>query len=183
MTSGRLVVYGAGMLRVREMTEADIDAVSAIRVHGWQTAYAGIVPQPYLDDMTVEADARERRARFRQSRGRALNLVAVDDRAGTVGWACLGPYRGDAAPGTGEVYALYIRPGLTGAGIGTALINTLHARAIDRRFDALMLWVLRDNLRARRFYASAGYTADGVTRGDAYGDVVLPALRYRRALP
>ncbi len=44
------------------MTEAGIDAVSAIRVRGRQTAYAGIVPQPYLDGMTVEDDARERRA-------------------------------------------------------------------------------------------------------------------------
>lgn len=176
------MVYGAGMLRVQEMTEADIDAVSAIRVRGWQAAYASIVPQPYLDGMTIEDDARERRSRFRQSPGRLLNLVAFDDHAGAVGWACLGPCRGDVPSGTGEVYALYIRPDLTGNGFGTFLINTLHSHATEQRFDTLMLWVLEDNLRARRFYESLGYTADGATQCDTYGNTVLSELRYRRAL-
>lgn len=168
------------MLRVQEMTEADIDAVSAIRVRGWQAAYAGLVPQPYLDGMTVEDDARERRAWFEQAPPSILNLIAVDDRAGTVGWACLGPYRGDAPPGSGEVYALYVRPDLTGNGIGTALIDAVHSHAADRRFDPLMLWVLQDNPRARRFYASLGYTADGAIQSDTYGDTVLSEVRYRR---
>ncbi|AJC54950.1 GNAT family N-acetyltransferase [Streptomyces sp. 769] len=177
-----VVVYGAGMLRVQEMTEADIDAVSAIRVRGWQAAYAGIVPQPYLDGMTVEDDARERRSWFRRSPDRVLNLVAIDDHAGTVGWACLGPCRGEVPPGTGEVYALYIRPDLTGNGIGTVLINALHSRATGQQFDTLMLWVLQDNLRARRFYESLGYTADGATQSDTYGDTLLSEMRYRRTL-
>ncbi|MGW1029996.1 N-acetyltransferase family protein [Streptomyces sp. NPDC002577] len=178
-----VVVYGAGMLRVQETTGADIDAVSAIRVRGWQAAYAGIVPHSYLDGMTVEDDARERRAWFRRSPGRVLNLIAIDDHAGTVGWACLGPYRGDAPPGTGEVYALYIRPDLTGNGIGTVLINMLHSHATDQQFDTMMLWVLQDNLRARRFYESLGYTADGATQSDTYGDTVLTEVRYHRTLP
>jgi hypothetical protein len=38
------------------MTEADIVAVSAIRVTGWKAAHVGVVPQSYLDGMAVEAD-------------------------------------------------------------------------------------------------------------------------------
>uniref|UniRef100_UPI0035324AA9 hypothetical protein n=1 Tax=Streptomyces castrisilvae TaxID=3033811 RepID=UPI0035324AA9 len=45
------------MTHVREMDEADIKAVSTIRVRGWQAAYADIVPRTYLDAMTVEGDA------------------------------------------------------------------------------------------------------------------------------
>ncbi|WP_405764117.1 GNAT family N-acetyltransferase [Streptomyces sp. NBC_00080] len=176
------VGYGAVMWRVQEMTEADIDAVSALRVRGWQAAYAGIVPQPYLDGMTVEDDARERRAWFQRSPGGVLNLVAIDDHEGTVGWACLGPCRDDLPPGTGEVYALYIRPDLTGNGIGTLMINALHSHATDQRFNTVMLWVLQDNLRARRFYESLGYTTDGATQSDTYGDTVLSELRYQRNL-
>ncbi|MEU9228992.1 hypothetical protein AB0D40_32085 [Streptomyces massasporeus] len=54
------------MVHVQEMDEADIEAVSTIRVRGWQAAYAGIVPQTYLDAMTAEGDAGQRRQRFSQ---------------------------------------------------------------------------------------------------------------------
>ncbi|GAA3367249.1 GNAT family N-acetyltransferase [Streptomyces sannanensis] len=171
------------MVRVREMTEADIEAVSAVRVRGWQFAYAGIVPQTYLDGMTIEDDARARRARFTDSHERVLNLVAVDGDEGVVGWAALGPYRGNSAePDAGELYAIYLRPDVIGSGAGRTLIEAVHAEAVSRRFRTLLLWVLRDNARARRFYASAGYAPDGTVRGDRYEDVELPALRYRVSL-
>jgi GNAT superfamily N-acetyltransferase len=165
------------------MTEADIEAVSAVRVRGWQAAYAGIVPQSYLDGMTVEADARQRAEQFRRSGSGASNLVADDDRTGVVGWACLGSYRGaEVGPGSGELYALYVRPDLIGTGIGSALISAVHSHAADRGFDTMKLWVLRDNLRARRFYESTGYTFDGVAQeGDTDRDM-LPKMRYHRTL-
>ncbi|MET7640087.1 GNAT family N-acetyltransferase [Streptomyces sp. NPDC005438] len=171
------------MVRVREMTEADIEGVSTVRVRGWRAAYAGMVPASYLEGMTVEEDARSRRSWFRRSSGRVLNLVAVNDRAEVVGWGCLGPERDEASPGVGEVYALYVHPDLTGHGIGTQLVRALHSRAVERGFDTLTLWVFEDNLRARRFYASHGYVADGGTRRDTFGafvNGVVTELRYRR---
>ncbi|MFI1279253.1 hypothetical protein ACH4U5_00520 [Streptomyces sp. NPDC020858] len=68
------------MLTVRIMTEADVPAVSAVRVTGWQAAYAGIVPQTFLDAMTVEADAQQRRQHLARSKEgpTTTNLVAVD---------------------------------------------------------------------------------------------------------
>ncbi|MEW2575476.1 GNAT family N-acetyltransferase [Streptomyces syringium] len=164
------------------MTEADIEAVSGIRVTGWQTAYAGVVPQPYLDAMTVEDDARQRRTWFTLSRGQALDLVAVDDAAVPVGWASLGQYRGEGEERPGELYALYVRPDLIGTGVGRLLLQEVHRHAAARRFDSMLLWVLRDNPRARRFYETAGYTADGAVRSDLYGEVEFPEVRYRRTL-
>lgn len=40
-------------LRVREMTLGDCDRVSEIRVRGWQSAYRGLMPQSYLDALSV----------------------------------------------------------------------------------------------------------------------------------
>lgn len=36
------------MWSVRTMTEADIPAVSAVRVSGWKAAYAGMIPQLWV---------------------------------------------------------------------------------------------------------------------------------------
>lgn len=167
------------------MTDTDIPAVSSVRVSGWQSAYAGIVPQPYLDAMSVEADTDQRRTWFALSRGRVTDLVAVDD-AEVVGWAALGPYRATGTEpdaGAGELYALYVQPRLIGTGIGRALIDAVHARAADRNFTSVRLWVLADNARARRFYEMAGYTTDGAVRTDEYGGVSLRDVRYGRAIP
>ncbi|MFE7132492.1 GNAT family N-acetyltransferase [Streptomyces sp. NPDC057638] len=164
------------------MSEVDVEAVSAVRVRGWQTAYAGIVPQSYLDGMTVEDDARRRRAWFTDPRRRGTDLVA-DAGAGPVGWVSFGPWRPvDGEARTGEVYALYVRPDLTGQGIGRALLDTVHERATAEGFATIALWVLAGNTGARRFYERAGYTADGGEQDDTYGDVVLREVRYRRPL-
>ncbi|MFE0849109.1 GNAT family N-acetyltransferase [Streptomyces rochei] len=175
--------YGGAMVHVREMVEADIEAVSTIRVRGWQAAYAGVVPQTYLDAMTVEGDAGQRRQWFSQPGRESQDLVALGDR-GPVGWICFGPYRGEM-PGlerAGEIYALYISPDLIGQGIGRLLLGETHAQMKGQGFETSALWVLSDNQRARRFYERAGYQADGVTQDDVYDGITLTELRYQRVL-
>ncbi|MET9365053.1 GNAT family N-acetyltransferase [Streptomyces sp. NPDC006632] len=170
------------MVDVREMTGADVQAVSRVRVLGWRAAYAGLVPQPYLDGMSVEDDARQRRAWMSDPRRQGSDLVA-DAGAGPVGWVSVGPYRG-ATPESrvGEVYALYVRPDLIGQGIGRALLDTAHACAKARGFGTVALWVLGGNEGARRFYEKAGYVADGEEQSDTYDDVELTELRYTRSI-
>ncbi|MEV4439234.1 GNAT family N-acetyltransferase [Streptomyces sp. NPDC049577] len=171
------------MVHVREMAGADIEAVSAIRVRGWQAAYAGIVPQTYLDAMTVEGDAGQRRRLFSQPHRTSRDLVALGDR-GPVGWVCFGPCRSEmSGPGrAGEVYALYVSPDLIGKGIGRRLLGEAHALMKSQGFKVSALWVLRDNQRARRFYERAGYQADGAVQDDVYDEITLTELRYRRVL-
>ncbi|MEU6174207.1 GNAT family N-acetyltransferase [Streptantibioticus parmotrematis] len=170
------------MVSVREMTEADIPAVSTIRVAGWRSAYAGIVPRSYLDAMSAEQDARQRRSWFGRPRGRVADLVAVDESGRVSGWVCLGPYRGDGPPPqrSGEIYALYIRPELIGTGVRRALTDAAHLRAAELGFGTTWLWVLKDNARARRFYEHAGYTADGAVTSDDYDGTSLEEVRYVR---
>ncbi|GHI99405.1 hypothetical protein TPA0906_12710 [Streptomyces olivaceus] len=55
--SGARAGAGAGP-RVREMALADCERVSGIRVRGRQSAYAGLVPQPYLDAMDTSRGRR-----------------------------------------------------------------------------------------------------------------------------
>jgi ribosomal protein S18 acetylase RimI-like enzyme len=169
------------MVRIREMRAADVDAVAAVRVRGWQAAYAGMLPQAYLDGMSVARDAEWRRGWFAASRGRVCDLVAVDGEDAVVGWASLGPWRGEAAEdGAGEVYALYVRPESVGTGVGRALLAAVHAEAARRGMPELLLWVLRDNVRARRFYARAGYGYDGAARAEDYDGVRAVEVRCRR---
>ncbi len=165
------------------MTEADVPEVSALRVAGWRAAYRGIVPQSYLDAMDEAEDAARRRETLARTAGRVHNLVAQDPDGAVVGWAAFGPYRGEpTGTGTGELYALYLRPERIGTGIGRALMAEVTARSAELGRRRLALWVLADNAPARRFYAAAGFAPDGTETSDTYDGVPLTEVRYVRAL-
>jgi ribosomal protein S18 acetylase RimI-like enzyme len=176
------------MVRVREMSEPDVPAVSAIRVLGWRHAYAGLIPAGHLDAMDPVADAVQRREWFVRSAGRVHNLVAEetaeDGTPALVGWASFGPYRGeDTGTAAGELYALYVRPDRIGTGAGRALTTEVVRRSAVLGRTRLSLWVLTGNTRARRFYAAAGFLPDGATMTELYDGVPVEETRDTRALP
>jgi GNAT superfamily N-acetyltransferase len=169
-------------VRVRELTLADCDRVAEIRIGGWRAAYRGLMPQPYLDALSVSEDADRHRARFAAADGSVTNLVAEQD--GTVvGWACHGPYRdGEAHTADAELYAIYVDPGRYGAGIGQALLRESLRRCTDAGHPRMLLWVLKGNASARRFYERSGFRADGAQEPFEVDGVPVPEVRYVREL-
>ncbi|MFF9580919.1 GNAT family N-acetyltransferase [Streptomyces achromogenes] len=164
--------------RIRPMTLADCDRVSEIRVRGWQHAYRGLVPQPYLDRLDVAADAARRRERFARGNGRVVNLVAERD-GRVLGWTAVGPYRdGDAYTADAELYAIYVDPAHLGRGTGRALLDAAAGRCPAGA--RLLLWVLKGNAPARRFYERAGFRADGAEEPFEADGVPVPEVRYVR---
>ncbi|MGW3950331.1 N-acetyltransferase family protein [Streptomyces sp. NPDC004752] len=164
------------------MTLADCDRVAEIRVHGWQNAYRGLIPQAHLDALSVPADAERRRAHFGDGTGPVLNLVAELD-GEIVGWAAHGPYLdGDTHTADAELYALYVDPGRLGSGIGRALLTeSVRQRAVAGH-PRMLLWVLKENARARRCYERAGFRADGAEEPFDVDGVPVPEVRYARTL-
>ena len=168
--------------RVREMTLDDCARVAEIRVRGWQSAYKGLIPQSYLDELSVSEDATRRRRNLEQGDGTVVNLVA--ERDGTVvGWACHGPHR-DSEVRTGEVelYAIYVHPDLVGQGVGRALLRESASRCAAAGHERMLLWVLKENTPARCFYERAGFRPDGAEELFEAGGVAVPEVRYARML-
>ncbi|MGW7206249.1 N-acetyltransferase family protein [Streptomyces sp. NPDC054837] len=168
--------------RIREMTLADCDRVAEIRVRGWQSAYRGLMPQPYLDALSVTEDAERRRERLRRSDGSVLNLVAVQD-GELLGWAAHGPYReGEVRTADAELYAIYVDTGRYGTGIGHSLLQESVRRCTAAGHDRMYLWVLKGNARARAFYERAGFWPDGAEEPFEVDGVPVPEVRYTRGL-
>ena len=170
---------------VREMALGDCDRVAEIRVRGWQRAYRGIVPQSYLDAMSVTQDAERRRLRFEESLrgdGKLVNLVAVTD-GEVIGWLCHGPYReGEVPAEDAELYAIYVHPDRLGAGVGRALIQESIRRCRAAGHPRMYLWVLEENARARRFYERSGFRPDGTQEPFEVDGVEVPEVRYVKEL-
>ncbi|CAL9643478.1 N-acetyltransferase family protein [Streptomyces sp. enrichment culture] len=170
-------------VRVREMVLADCDRVSLIRVRGWQSAYRGLMPQPHLDAMDPAADAERRRALFARAPEGVVNLVAEDEGGEVVGWACHGPYRdGEQRTADAELYAVYVDPARLDAGVGRALLAESVRRCETAGHPRMLLWVLKGNTRARRFYERAGFCPDGAEEPYEVDGVPVPEVRYARPL-
>lgn len=83
---------------------------------------------------------------------------------------------------TAELMALYVHPEHWRRGVGTRLWQDVE-QCVAGRYRDMTLWVLRDNDRARRFYARIGFVAEpGRIKSLPWADVEVYELRYRRPL-
>ena len=94
-----------------------------------------------------------------------------------VGFAAVGLARGDQK--RGEVYAINVDPDWIGRGVGQPLFSAAVATLTDFGFTDLVLWVVRENARARRFYERNGWLADGGQQCIEFGGATVVELRYR----
>jgi ribosomal protein S18 acetylase RimI-like enzyme len=157
---------------IRPGTPDDAEAVARVQVRSWQAAYAHVLPAEALAGPSVER-------RAEQWRTWPPPLVAEVD-GQIVGFVAVGAARDDDADG--ELYAIYVDPEHWGTGVGRGLIRAGERRLAELGYTDVVLWVLEDNPRARRFYEAAGWSHDGSRQPiDLFG-VSLPEVRYRKRL-
>lgn len=172
-------------MAVRRARIEDVEQIAEIHVRSWQAAYAGLIPQSYLDSLTpVQREPGWTRAIRDKDASRGGTFVVTDDGERVVGFAHISESRdGDSlADAVGEVWAIYLAPGAWGAGLGRALMAAALGRLTELGYQQATLWVLDSNARARRFYEAAGFRLDGGVKDDDSRGFVLREVRYRRAL-
>lgn len=145
---------------VRTATTADIPDISRIYARSWKAAYRGMVPQPYLDRLPDGHWVEAFTGWF--SEGLYEALLICDGQI-PVGCAAFGPSRDEKCPGPqwAEIQSLYLLPEYIDRGYGKALFGAVLSALETAGFEAAYLWVLRENERARRFYAAAGFSGNG----------------------
>jgi GNAT superfamily N-acetyltransferase len=145
---------------IRRAELDDADALCDAHVASWRVAYRGLFPDSYLDADAFDAD---RRTFWRQARwltATASAMLAAELDGSVLGFCSIGPEQIDGVPtgtGLGEVYSFYLHPHAWGSGLAAELMlhGEDHLRAFG--FTDAVLWVLRDNPRARTFYEKAGW--------------------------
>jgi GNAT superfamily N-acetyltransferase len=170
---------------VRDATPDDAAAIARVHVRTWQSAYAHLFAAEALARLsdTVEARADHWRREMDARHARSHMLVAEIE-GSVVGFASFGPPLDEQldASAIGELYAIYVEPEHSGAGVGRALMAELLQRLRDDGFVEAILWVFDDNPRTRVFYELAGWRADGAVKDETFFGTQAPAVRYRIAL-
>lgn len=152
---------------VRDAVPADSIPIADVHVASWRVAYRGLIDDEILDSPAL---VESRRAGWTRSLHEGhdhtgdpdhrLFVATVDDRV--VGFGHVGREADPVddppieEPG-GEVYGFYLHPDAWGSGTADALMDACLDELRRREFRRAVLWVLRDNPRARRFYERRGF--------------------------
>jgi GNAT superfamily N-acetyltransferase len=168
-------------MNIRRAIVTDAATIAGVHVRAWQWAYRGLIPDAFLDGLSIEARETSWRRQLEPDYATHTWLAEVDGRA--LGFVTCGPGRDATSPaGSGEVYAIYQEQDAAGTGVGRALMSHAMNELRARGFTLAVLWVLENNARARRFYEIAGWQPDGERKEDHRIDHVRHEVRYRTSL-
>lgn len=143
------------MLNIRPATVEDAPALAQVHVATWRTTYRGLVPDAYLDSLSVAERTERWRGRLSGADPGAFTLVAEDGDGRLVGFATGGPERENDSVYTGELYAIYLLQAAQRAGLGRRLVQAVAERLLAMGHTAMLVWVLATN-PSRGFYERLG---------------------------
>lgn len=141
------------MYKIREATQGDCNGIGKVYCDSWKAAYQNILPQNYLNSLTVTNCTPDK--------------VSVDDivllkQERVVGICHISEARNRDNKVWGEIVSIYLLPEIWGSGIiGSELFQSALKKLKQRGFKNICLWVLKDNIRARKFYEKNGFAVSG----------------------
>jgi L-amino acid N-acyltransferase YncA len=169
---------------IREAVEGDVEAIARVHVQGWRESYKDFLSPEALAGLSVEERRRMWQGSFARPNPRARLLVAETNDGEIVGFACGGPVRPESAEILGteaEIFAIYLLDKVKRQGTGRGLMGRILDHLSWQGFHSAGLWVLKENLSARRFYEALGGTPGAEQSIDLRGQTVVE-IAYRFAL-
>jgi GNAT superfamily N-acetyltransferase len=167
--------------QIRLATPDDAPALGSMHVASWRETYSGLLPDKMLSSLSVEARAAAWAKIMQEPATEHSTVVYLAEHEGTIiAFGSCGPQRTESLKDKGydgEVSAIYVLREFQKRKIGTRLLRVMSSDLQRRGFNAAALWVLRDNLRARHFYAR--FDGKVITeREDVRDGTVLVELAY-----
>ena len=142
-------------MHVRRAIVTDSPAIARIQVDSYRTAYAGIMPQPYLDQFTYEEETQDW-VEILTHQPDEIVYVAENDAGTVIGYALGRLQRDQPIPYDCTLVAMHIPPDFQRQGVGRKLLAALAAHCQGLGCQSLWLQVLEKNTNARAFYERLG---------------------------
>ena len=165
---------------VRPVAPRDAKAIAEIHVTTWQAAYAGVIPDDVLKEMTYEKRLAYWKEAIEYSDPQLLVALDADKVIGFVGFD---RSRDAGTPSSmGEIWAMYVTPSHWRKGVGLLLWDGARDGLKEEGCTQVSLWSLVANERALQFYEqAAGFKRDMTSlRTSPFGKVKLEEIRLKR---
>ncbi|TNE28323.1 MAG: GNAT family N-acetyltransferase [Alphaproteobacteria bacterium] len=146
---------------IRTANIKDAKDIATVHTRAWHESYSGLIDQSFLQNtITLERNLPRRIAALEKAAtgyGHPHYVAVLPDQ-GIVGFACCGPWReaGGWAEPEGEISAIYLLDSAKRKGIGKKLFLACVDNLLQRNMKTMGLWVLQDNMPARKFYEFMG---------------------------
>lgn len=138
---------------VRPATLGDAAAIARVHVASWRSTYRGLLPEDFLASLAEEPYTERWTRVIGDGASRVLVVEADGD---IVGFASCGHERAGEDGFAGELYAIYVLDRAQRNGHGRELVRAAAGALREMRLADMIVWVLRDNGAARRFYERLG---------------------------
>lgn len=171
-------------MSVRPARIADAAAIARVHVASWRSTYRGLLTDEFLDSLDEPTYTQRWGRILAEGSSRVYVASGGDD---VVGFASGGRERAGEDGFEGELYAIYVVREAQGQGHGRRLVEAVVTGLRELGLEDMIVWVLRDNPSARRFYERLGgvYVREQpITIGSSslqevsYGWRSLDAVRY-----
>jgi len=165
-------------IKIRRATPSDAKEIATIHVETWKDAYKGLIPNDYLQSLSVADKAKKWHEMLSDENDQTIYLVGLlNDEIS--GWASLCKCRDeDTKENWGELGGIYIHPSAQNKGLGSILMKEGLSILKNDGYTQATLWVLTTNISTREFYEAKGWRLEGKTKIDPRDGFELHEIRY-----
>ena len=170
---------------VRAARASDAPGLARVQVASWQKAFAGLVPDAVIAELTSEEALTQWSERWRDaisapptSKHRVHVAVEKPGEPEILGFAAAGPATDeDLWPGTdGELYELHVVPAVADGGHDQRLLHAVADTFAEDGFSTGYTWALSGDEARIGFLEAAGWAPDG-SRASLDMGMKVPVVR------
>ena len=164
-------------IRIRTANVANAAGIARVHVESWRSTYASAVSDNFLASLSY----RDRESGWINVLSKNPNpdrvVVAETGKREIIGFASGGPEREGNQAYRGKLYVNYLLDKSQSQGIGRKLTSAIAHGLLDDGIASMLVWVLEENLPARRFYEALGGEPVG-QKNITIGEQELPEISY-----
>lgn len=165
-------------IQIFRATKEHANDMGSVHSISWKKAYRGIIPDTIIDDFTQE----KRAAIFSDvvdTHPEEYYLFKVN--GVPAGIASLSKSHEDNAPNyIGEIYSIYFHPNFWETSATQKGLEFCIERLKSLGYKQITIWVLKDNIRACRFYEKNGFAIDEGFEQKIQIGKTLTEIRYSK---
>lgn len=156
---------------IRKVKQGEADTLAYIQTESWKAAFKEIIDDAMLEKCTNIDKARAMYQRLLDENMGNGYLLTVDNKPHCI--AYWDKARDPELTGKAELICIHSLPNNWHKGFGSKMMDMVLEDIKSSGYSEVVLWVFRDNLRARALYEAKGFVLNDVTKAAFDSEEVL----------
>ena len=164
-------------ITVRRVRPGDEDALAYIQTESWKAAFAGILDEETLTRCTDINRATDMYKRLLEEKKGNGYILSIDEKPHCI--AYWDAARDAEFNGKAELICIHSLPDNWHKGFGSRMMDRVLKDIKDAGYSEAVLWVFRDNARARAFYEAKGFALTEHSRQAFDAEEIVYSIRLQ----